>query len=213
VLFTGKQLHDHVIQCCTRSEYNHIAVVIRRNGALALFEATSPGVGDCALDFYINSYYWTHFRKLFPRVVIRQIHTREGRGLTRAMRAELLKYTDEMTGRRFEINPIRYMETLLSIKHAEDFSAVFCSQLVAGAYQRMGLLSTHRHANDYLPRDFTASHSRHLDLLDSAWLGPERKVLFEEGAAGLGMGFGTLLPLSSVSALSARKPHWHWGMT
>ena len=47
---------------------------------------------------------------------------------------------------------------------------------VAGAYQRMGLLSTHRHANDYLPRDFTASHSRHLELLDSAWLGPERKV-------------------------------------
>ena len=58
VLFKGHRLNDRVIRCCTRSEYNHVAMVIENDGELELFESGGAGVGVCPLEFYINAYYW-----------------------------------------------------------------------------------------------------------------------------------------------------------
>ena len=52
----------------------------------------------------------------------------------------------------------------------EDLSSLFCSELVAEAYQRIGLLGDSVPSSEYTPGDF-AAHSR-LELL-SGELGPE----------------------------------------
>ncbi len=51
--------------------------------------------------------------------------------------------------------------SFLRNKH-EDLSSLFCSELVAAAYQRLGLLGDEKLSNEYTPDDF-ASH-RHLPL-------------------------------------------------
>ena len=40
-----------------------------------------------------------------------------------------MRYQEEMLGRKFNLNPITYMQALLSIEHREDMSSVFCSQV------------------------------------------------------------------------------------
>ena len=182
VLFYGKQIHDAVIRCCTGSEYNHVAMVVKdAYGELELFEAAALGVAKVPLEFYINSYYWTHMRGMFHKVVIRQLHTKEaGRGITTKMRAELVRFQHEMLGRKFCLNPIRYMNAILSIPHREDMSSSFCSQLVAGSYKRMGLLPEEKAASNYLPKHFSTKGSANLPLQNGAWLGPERELVFDE---------------------------------
>ena len=143
-IFQGRALHDAVIRCCTRSSYNHVAMVVSVGGELHLFESTVCGVGLCPLEFYINSYYWTQMRALFHKVVVRELHTRDEcgwrRGVSREMHAELARYREEMLGRKFNMNPVSYMQALLSLPMTEDLTSVYCSELVAGAYKRLGLL-------------------------------------------------------------------------
>jgi hypothetical protein len=37
----------------------------------------------------------------------------------------------------------------------EDLSSLFCSELVAEAYQKMGLLTEQLPSNEYIPKDFS----------------------------------------------------------
>ncbi len=48
-------------------------------------------------------------------------------------------------------------------RNTEDLSSLFCSELVAEAYQRLGLLSEAKPANEYTPADF--SEKKELQLL------------------------------------------------
>ena len=52
----------------------------------------------------------------------------------------------------------------------EDLSAIFCSELVAEAYQSMGLLDKKHASNEFTPADFTEENT--LPLLRGE-LGPE----------------------------------------
>lgn len=180
VLFKGKQAHDGAIRCCTASEFNHVGVIVENGGELEIFEATAAGVCTVPLNFYIDSYYWSHMRSHFHKVVVRKVSGPSGRGITKAMRAELVRYQEEMIGRRFKANPVTYMKALLEIKHKEDMRSVFCSQLVSGAYKRMGLLHPDKSASAYFPRDFSQERTADLPLIHGARLGRELTVRFDD---------------------------------
>ena len=181
VIFKGKQPHDCLIRCCTASDYNHVALVVETYcGELQLFEAGNAGVGRVPLEFYINSCWWSHMQRRFHRVIVRQLHTEQGRGkLTVTQRGELMRYQHEMLGKNFCLNPVTYMKALLHIEHEENMETSFCSQLVAGAYKRMGLLPPDHAASSYLPRDFAETPQARLPLQKGAFLGPEQRVIFE----------------------------------
>ena len=187
VIWSGKKLDDMAIRCCTQSEFNHIAIIIRRQGELELLEATGGGVSTCPLEFYVEAWYWSHFSNIFHKVAVRQLHTKAGRGLTKEMRAALNRYAAEMMGTSYQKNPLEYVMATLHraelLEHKEDFSSVFCSHLVAGAYKALGILPEKKPANTYFPGDFTARHK--LKLVGGAWLGKEKNILFREAPAGL----------------------------
>ena len=70
----------------------------------------------------------------------------------------------EMRGRPYEEN----MLDLVRAAHdydgevtSEDLSSLFCSELVAEAFQRMGLLTDDKASDEYTPGDFGA----HADLM------------------------------------------------
>ena len=48
----------------------------------------------------------------------------------------------------------------LGIPQEQDLESVFCSELVAGAYQEMGALPAIPAANHYLPGDFVSTKKR-----------------------------------------------------
>ena len=85
-------------------------------------------------------------------------------------------------------------------ENIEDLSSIFCSELIAEAYQRAGLLKnrppeneedkarlkklykgiifdrTAKPSNEYIPEDFSAK--RELELENGALLGPEFRVIY-----------------------------------
>jgi len=184
VIWCGKKIDDYAIRCCTDSDFNHIAIVIERKDELELLEATADGVCTLPLEFYVEAWYWTHFSNLFHKVVIRELYTRgHGRGMTLEQCASLKKFAAETIGTSYQNNPLEYVMSALHrarlLEHKEDFSSMFCSELVAGAYKRLCLLPAERPANTYFPGDFTERHRRRLKLMDGACLGKEREIIFQ----------------------------------
>ena len=59
----------------------------------------------------------------------------------------------------------------LRCENEEDLSSLFCSELGAEAYQRLGLLSEEKPSNEYTPAHFSEKNG--LQLLKGASLGEE----------------------------------------
>lgn len=187
VVWSGKKVDDMAIKCCTNSDFNHIAIVVKRGDEFELLEATGDGVSTIALEFYVEAWYWTHFSSIFHKVAVRQLSTKQGRGLSGEQKAVLRKYMAEMVGTSYQINPLEYVMSMLQraelLERKEDFSSVFCSELVAGAYKQLGILPAERAANSYFPGDFTERHQSKLKMLDGATLGIEKRIIFEHAPA------------------------------
>lgn len=58
-------------------------------------------------------------------------------------------------------------------RKGEDLARVFCSELIAAAYQRVGLLESYPRADSYVPRDFSSEPPLNLRLLNRAKLSGE----------------------------------------
>ena len=87
--------------------------------------------------------------------------------------SNLIEFKNELSGRPYERNKLQLMKAsnglALKNKH-EDLSSLFCSELVAEAYQRLGLLPEEKPSNDYAPVDF--SHNK-IKLLQRNFYLPE----------------------------------------
>jgi len=95
------------------------------------------------------------------------------------MYEDLLKFRKEIQGRPFEKDWVELLLSAINIRKGfmsflhnerEDLSSLFCSELVAAAYQRMGLLGTERPSNAYSPDDFCSAHTLKLKV---GYLEPE----------------------------------------
>uniref|UniRef100_A0A7S3PLE2 GOLD domain-containing protein n=1 Tax=Aplanochytrium stocchinoi TaxID=215587 RepID=A0A7S3PLE2_9STRA len=97
------------------------------------------------------------------------------------VREDMLKslhaFTEEMYGRPYEKHVLEMIKAanMFGGNKKEDLSSVFCSELVAAAYRRMGLLSEGRTSNSYIPGDFSsqAKPKRQIKLLHGAELEEE----------------------------------------
>jgi hypothetical protein len=93
------------------------------------------------------------------------------------MRAALLAFYQEARGRPYERNRLELFRSVydgpLGDNRKEDDTSFFCSELVAEAYQRMGLLPPNPPANEYTPHDFSSERKKPLPLQLGATLGPE----------------------------------------
>jgi hypothetical protein len=65
---------------------------------------------------------------------------------------------NEIRGRQYEQNKIKLIRSALDLfwwhKNKRDLRSIFCSELVAEAYQRVGLLDTAKVSSEYTPSDF-----------------------------------------------------------
>ena len=177
ILFRGSTVFSRLIQRATRSPWSHVALVMRlpEYDFLALWESTGLGtIPD------IRSGEITRGVQLAPlservrshagALAVRRL---EGATLGQRERAALMDLRRELRGRPYErslVDLARAAYDGAGGASAEDLSSLFCSELVAEAYQRIGLLDDRLPSGEYTPGDF-AAHSR-LELL-SGELGPE----------------------------------------
>lgn len=180
VLFGGVSRFCRAIQRFSGCQWSHVALVARprAGGPLLLWEATlgtdiadlvtheiSPGVHLYDLAHWIRHY--------GGETAIRKLKVER----TDKLRLALLAFYYVARDRPFERNRLEFLRSVydgpLGRNRREDPSSLFCSELVAEAYQRMGLLPASPPANEYAPRDFSSEAKRPLALQLGAMLSAE----------------------------------------
>ena len=112
------------------------------------------------------------FSGWYDRVAVRRLT-----GIDDKQRAEmyeqLLLFRKEVQGRPYEKNTIELILSAVDAQEKylsflrnthEDLSSLFCSELVAEAYKRMGVLNTTKYSNEFTPDDFSSARDSALKL-------------------------------------------------
>ncbi len=184
VLFSGRGFVSTAIKCISCSKWSHVGMVVKSAelGAVLLWETTTLSkIKDINFDDVRQGV------QLVP--LSERIRQYEGEIAVRKLQAErspfmlrqLALLREEVKGRPYEDN---YLELVRSVydgamgENEEDLSSLFCSELIAEAYQRMGLLhDADLPSNELTPADFSSARG----LVDARLLGntqllPELRV-------------------------------------
>lgn len=185
VLFSGKGLISMGLRIGALCSWSHVAMVVRvREPDVALLYQTTPlckakdffagtlknGVQINVMSEAVNGYN--------GKVAVRHLSVTR----TPEMLDALSRFRREVKDRPYEEHIIQMVKAVWEgpLGHVEeDLSSLFCSELVAEAYQRMGLLPANEcggtPCTEYTPKDFS-SEGGNIELLLDATLGEEMVI-------------------------------------
>ncbi len=155
VLFSGVRLFSRLIKIVTRSMWSHIAMIVRDDKDNVLCWESSGGKGVVEHSFADEYKFSEQIRRSTAAgevVAIRQLFLERSKGMLDAY----FSFRDEAKGRPYERDKIEFLNAILGVELvAEDLSSLFCSELIAETYKRMGLLDPSISSNKYAPKDFS----------------------------------------------------------
>ena len=161
VLFSGKGGISTGIKWFTQSKWSHVGMVLRllEWDAVLLWESTTlSDIADVESGKERKGVQLVplseRIRKYNGAASIRLLDLER----TPDMLKELSLLRAEVKGRPYEKDKIELFRSAYEGPlgaNAEDLSSLFCSEMVAEAYQRMGLLSEKKPSNEYIPKDFS----------------------------------------------------------
>lgn len=163
VLCSGKGTVSTIIKAFSRSRWSHVGMVLRLPAEfdfVLCWESTTLGK---LKDVYANEPkkgvqlvpLSERVRTYDGEIAIRQL---SGIDLTNSHIAELNALRREMRGKPYEQDRLELFKSVYDGPggaNEEDLSSLFCSELVAEAYQRLGLLPSAKPSNEYVPADFS----------------------------------------------------------
>lgn len=186
ILWSGLGTFSRLIKLMTHSRWSHVAMVIKSEDLddVFIWEADLTGV---SLGNFDNNFpkpslsLLSNFMSggVFSRremVAVRRLEVQR----TPEMLAKLGDFRKNMVGKPYEQNKIELLKGMLGELWPTgatdtDYSAFFCSELIAATYKAMGLLPAEIPADRYAPKDFSVDGSG-LGLLLGAKLGDELLV-------------------------------------
>lgn len=175
VLFSGSGIISASIKFFTRSKYSHIGMVLRlEHDFLAIWESTtlSPiidldtglpakGVRVVPLSESIRS---------ARNVVVRRLLEAD---ITPSDIERLMQLRKDFIGKPYEQHERELIKAAYDGpggRNHPDLSSIFCSELVAAAYQHIGLIDPDLPSNEFTPGDFSEGNGL---VLSRGRLGPE----------------------------------------
>lgn len=186
VLFSGRSAMSGAIKLLSGGKWSHVGMVVRPPGppgAIFLWESTTLcDIPDVETRRTVKGV------QLVP--LVERVRRYDGeitwRALTRALTPGMLeglaRCRARLLGAPYETSELEMLlaayDGFAGESGGEALESVFCAELVAEAYQTMGLLPEHPDglpSNEYTPFDFSAGGS--LRLLLGYGLGPEVEIL------------------------------------
>ena len=178
VLFSGKGRISNGIKWITSSEWSHVGMVVIMEewDQVVLWESTTlsdlEDIESGKATKGVQSVFLSERLRTYDgKAAVRQLDVDR----TPKMIGDLKKFRQSVRGRPYEKSKIELFRSAYDGPfggNSEDLSSLFCSELVAEAYQEMGLLDPKIPSNEYTPADFSAKRQRGLKLLKGS-LGPE----------------------------------------
>ena len=169
LLFSGKGRISEGIKFFTLSKWSHVGMVYRLDdpldpkGSVFCWESTTlsnvvdadtgkltKGVQRVELSERLERCFATGYE-----ISVRPL----SQSLTDDMIKALNLFRHEVSGRPYEKDKMELIKSAYDGwlgENKEDLSSLFCSELVAEAYQRMGLLTEKLPSNEYTPKDFSS---------------------------------------------------------
>jgi hypothetical protein len=170
ILFSGRGIISRLIQVATKSKFSHIGVVyVESNHEPLVFHSTSlttpKGTKLETLSDLLKNYNGKlYHRKLTPSV-----------DCCYAKKEIFRQYIKDTIGTKYESS---YIELILSafgrklnLQVKTPTSALYCSELVANLYRKLGFIT---HSNALTPADFSDKGEDYLGLPDSIKLYGQR---------------------------------------
>ncbi len=177
ILFSGKGGISDGIKFFTVSKWSHVGMVYRLDNPLdpesSIFcweSTTLSDIKDADTGKLTKGVQRVELSERLERCFSKgyEISVRLlSETLTDDMILALNNFRHEVSGRPYEKDKIELLkaayEGVLG-DNKEDLSSLFCSELLAEAYQNMGLLTEKVPSNEYTPNDFSTERSLRLEL-------------------------------------------------
>ena len=180
VLYSGRGSMSEMIRKFTFSKWSHVGMVINHpEFDLAIWESTiSTGVEDLESGCVCAGVKLVRLQNRIANytgaISIRKLM---GGTLPERRLQQLLALKEELNGKRYETSNLQLAKAIYDGPlglNREDLTSIFCSELVAKAYQCLGLLPKHIPCNEYTPADF--SQKKQIELLGGFYLSDEIPV-------------------------------------
>lgn len=181
VLFSGKGAFSEGIKWFSKSTWSHVGMVVHmpdwghflwESTTLSDLEDFETGTLTKGVQLVVLS---DRIKKYEGEIAIRRLQVER----TERMTTDLAKLRLELRGKPYEKIKLELIRAVYDGpfgQNTADLSSLFCSELVAQAYQTLGLLSEDLPANEYVPKDFSTERAQPLELLLDAELTNEVKV-------------------------------------
>jgi len=171
VLFKTKNISASIQRSFTRSEYDHVGLILRYStGEIVLFEATGrEGVGLCRWKTFMRC----KWHLLYSKIMYRKLEINRTDDVINGIE----KFVRYSVGKKYKITPTKLLKRKSTVKEDENVEdrTFFCSELVAACYKKIGLLPQEVSAAQYLPGSFAAEKKL---TLNNAKLGSETLIDF-----------------------------------
>jgi len=162
VLFAGKSGVSAGIKLLTNSNWSHVGMAVRLKDwdIVMLWESTTlDDIKDIEDNVEKRGVQLVPLSRRVAKykgdIAIRKL---EEVTITEQMNADLGKLRSELRNRPYEADKIELLKSVYDGPwgaNTEDLSGLFCSELVAEAYQCLGLLPEEIPSNEYTPKDFS----------------------------------------------------------
>ncbi|CAD8121449.1 unnamed protein product [Paramecium sonneborni] len=149
LLFQGKHISCKAQRLVTRSQYDHVAMILKyTNGSIYVLEATGTfGVGIFEWKHMIGKQWY----ELYNKVVYRQLDIKR----TTDFLVKMESFTKENLGKAYSLTVRKLITDKSVMVPSTDKNTYFCSQLVAQAYKKAGILQTELSATQFWPGSFS----------------------------------------------------------
>ncbi len=169
VLFSRQGAFSDLIKYGAVGPFSHVGMVVRipEYDLLTIWENTTlcnmenmdiklPRKGVQLIPLSDRVYQYS------GEIAVRQL---KGASLATGALLKLMELRKQLRGMCYESDKVQLLKSACDGPFGhnnEDLSSIFCSELVAEAYQCLGLLTDKKASKEYIPSDFSAQNMRKL---------------------------------------------------
>lgn len=178
LIFRGFECPAKIQRFYTRSEYDHVALLIRNNGVLQVYEATSKEGCKIRPWEHFIMYLWN---LLYDKIVYRELEINiENEKTKKELYSQISKKADQFVMLTQKKQYYISLSNILCCGKEKKFEKIndweksqgfTCSALLSGAYLNMGIMDYKGNVEGILPGNF--SNEKPIELNEPFSLGPE----------------------------------------